>query len=92
MANQDRFYRKVGNLEEAQTAIHELTDHTYELRQQMSEMKDRHEKAVNGMHVQLAALGKGINSQICGLNVSGSPTANGQKLTWNAATGQLEWQ
>lgn len=31
------------------------------------------------------------NSTVVGLPVSGSPTANGQKLTWNSTTNQLEW-
>lgn len=38
------------------------------------------------------SLGSPLNSQVSGLNISGSPTADGQKLTWDAASGQLVWK
>ena len=33
-----------------------------------------------------------INTKVNGLNVKAIPPSNGQKLTWVAASGQLEWQ
>lgn len=91
MPNEQRFYRHVSTIEEAHTAIKELTDHTYDLRQQMSEMKDAHAKAMDGVHKKVQELGTALNSQINGLNVKAVPPAHGQTLKWNAATGQVEW-
>jgi hypothetical protein len=87
MANQGRFYRKVETMEDAQVAIRELTDHTYDLRAQV----DGHKKTIEQNQKQISALGTALNSQINGLNVKAIPPTNGQTLKWNAATGQIEW-
>ena len=91
MANEQRFYRHVENLDDAKTAIRELTDHSYDLREQMDEMRAQHKSAIDGVQVQMKKLGSALNSQINGLNVKGVPPANGQTLKWNASTGQIEW-
>jgi hypothetical protein len=87
MANENRFYRKVNTLEDAELAIRELTDHTYDLRKQI----DGHKKTIDQMQKQTSALGTALNTQINGLNVKAVPPTNGQTLVWNAATGQVEW-
>ena len=87
MANEQRFYRKVSSVEEAQTAIHELTDHVYDLRGQV----DDHKRTIEQMKSSQYESVKEFNTKINGLFIKGIPPANGQKLTWNAATGQIEW-
>lgn len=91
MANERRYYRQVSTIEEAHLAIKELTDHTYDLRSQIAEMKDSHAKAMNGMQKQVSQLGTALNSQVNGLNVKAVPPTNGQVLKYNSATGQIEW-
>jgi hypothetical protein len=88
MANKQRYYPQVKDVESANVAIHQLHDHVYDLRSQL----DEHKATIDKMQKEKATLNSGVNTQIGGLNVSGSPTANGQKLVWNAGTGQLEWQ
>ena len=95
MANPQRFYRNVGNLDEAKTAIHELTDHTYELREQMSAMKDDHAKAMDGVQKQISSLNSGLNSQVAGISVKSvtdsASLKNGYTIRYNSATGQFEF-
>ena len=54
------------------------------------------EDRVSALEKPPSADGKAVassspTSTISGLQVSGSPTANGQSLKWNASTGQIEW-
>jgi len=86
MANKGRFYRNVTSIEEANVAIKELTDHTYDLRDQIN----GHKKTIEHMQKQ-QGLGTALNSQINGLNIKAVPPTNGQTLKYNAATGQIEW-
>ena len=95
MPSERRFYRQVGSVEEAQTAIHELTDHTYELRRQMEEMRGQHAEAMAGMKKQVAKLGDLLNTQVAGINVKATTDAlslqNGYTIRFNSATGEFEF-
>lgn len=78
-------------------ALRRAWDEIYKLQDAMTDQVRRHEArmprggaAAKGTNPN--ALGSGLNTQVAGMNVSGSPTANGQTLKWNSATGQLEWQ
>lgn len=60
------------------------------------DLRDRVEKAQrvgpSGKPTSAPSLQSGVNSQISGYNVSGSPTGAAQVPTYNAQTGQIEWQ
>lgn len=60
------------------------------------QLQDAHKKLAEA-HAKLDAIearpepGGPSNTKIGGLNVIGIPPADGQVLTYNAATGQIEW-
>jgi len=69
-----------------------LFDHVYKLQDQL---RDSHSKmaALQSKHDTLKQqVDNGPSTtKIQGLNVKGVPPTNGQKLTYNAATGDIEW-
>ena len=66
--------------------VYSLTDKLAETQKQLAEAKKSHadlsRQVANGPST----------TKIAGLNVQGVVPQNGQKLTYNAATGQIEWQ
>ena len=89
----DRWYPKREHFQshEQWNAHREAFNKIYQLQDQL----DRRHKELDG---KISSLGKAqmpngpSNTKIQGLNVGGTPPQNGQKLTYNAATGQIEWQ
>jgi hypothetical protein len=81
---------KTGELHED---FRRLYDHMYaqqrrnaELESQLAEMTDKHAK----LSAQVA--GGPSTTKIAGLYVKGVQPTNGQQLTYNSSTGQIEWQ
>ena len=96
---------KAGNLHDD---FRLLFDHVYDLQRRLgdaegrvaeahrmaTEAKANAAQAVVGMRQpERGPDSEGASStKIAGLYVVGTPPANGQKLTYNSATGQIEWQ
>jgi hypothetical protein len=97
LPNPQRFYREVRSLDDAKTAIHELTDHTYDLREQVA----GHERTIADLHGKLkaqagaSAAKQAFTGDIQGIKVKAvtDPLSlkNGWTLKYNAATGELEF-
>jgi hypothetical protein len=91
--SQNAYYpsrQKVGELHDD---FRQLFDHVYSLQRQNAEMTKRMgelEKSHNGLSKQVAQ--GPSNTKIMGLNVKAVQPTNGQQLTYNAATGDIEWQ
>ena len=66
--------------------VYSLTDRLAASEKQLSEMKKAH-----GTLAQQVAGGPST-TKIAGLNVEAVVPEDGQQLTYNAATGQIEWQ
>jgi hypothetical protein len=90
---QNRYYpskQKTGDLHDD---FRMLYDHVYSLQAshaalqgQLADMTDKHDK----LSKQVA--NGPSTTKIAGLYVKGVVPTNGQKLTYNATTGQIEWQ
>lgn len=93
MPNPQRFYRDVKSLEDAKTAIHELTDHAYNMREQL----EGHKKTIAELHGKIKAQNgkKAFTGDIQGIKVKAVTDMlslkNGWSLKYNAATGELEF-
>lgn len=69
-----------------------LFNHVYALQDSLAEAKGRiadMEKSHKSLSDQVAA--GPSTTKIQGLNVKGVPPTNGQVLTYNSATGDIEW-
>ncbi len=97
MPNVQRFYRQVTTIDDAHTAIKELTDHVYELRQRLDAHHEQLGKITTGSASAASkpTLNSGLNSQIAGISVKSvtdpSTLKNGYTIRYNAATGQFEF-
>jgi hypothetical protein len=102
MANQQRFYREVNSLDDAKTAIKELTDNQYSMRDQINQHKttiDGHEKTIAGHKQTIKQMQQrqSSNDNLQGIKIKGitSPgtggLANGMTLKYNSASGQFEF-
>jgi hypothetical protein len=87
-AQQNRYYpskQKTGDLHDD---FRLLFDHVYKLQDRMAAMTKAQGAAAPAGEDQ----GGPSTTKIAGLYVKGVVPQNGQKLTYNATTGQIEWQ
>jgi len=79
----------------AQHNVHkQVLDKVYGLTDRLDKLDAQHPGATAKPSPAPPASGPGSPShtKIAGLNVIGTPPQNGQKLTFNSSTGQIEWQ
>lgn len=92
-AQQNRYYPSPTKTGPLHDDFRLLFDHVYSLQNELQSTKGQ----LADMTSKHAALSQQVangpsTTKIAGLNVIGVPPTNGQQLTYNAATGQIEWQ
>lgn len=66
--------------------VYSLTDRLAKTQRELADMTERHDKLA-----QQVAAGPS-NTKLLGFNVKAAVPSNGQKLTYVAASGDIEWQ
>jgi hypothetical protein len=92
-AQQNDYYPSKFKTGDLHDDFRRLYDHVYQQRRTNDDLRKRLE-AMESKHGKLAEdVANGPSTtKIAGLFVKGTVPTNGQKLTYNATTGQIEWQ
>lgn len=87
---QNAYYPSKAKTKDLHDDFRLLFSHVYKLQRQVADLHGK--LAATQPPSSQSNLGGPSTTKIAGLNVHATPPQNGQKLTYNAATGEIEWQ